>query len=109
MNDAIFVPKSSVKEVVFSGGGSKLRISFKVAELIAFAKEHQNEKGYINLNCSRRKTIGEYGDTHTLMLDTWKPRQSTNRSQPRNNNAPQRQPTASTHENKAPEDDDVPF
>jgi hypothetical protein len=69
----VYVPKSSAKEVTFRDGGSMLKLSFKVDEFIAFLQQNKNEKGYINLVCSKRREVGQYGDTHSLVLDTWKP------------------------------------
>lgn len=36
-------------------------------------KEFQNEKGYVNLVMSKRKEIGQYGETHSFTLNEWKP------------------------------------
>ncbi len=70
-----YVPKSSAKERVFNSGGSSINLSFKADELIAFIKEHRNEKGYLNLKIEKRREAGQYGDTHSVVLDTWKPEQ----------------------------------
>jgi hypothetical protein len=73
MADKVFL-KCSAKERSFSNGGTKLNISVKVEELVRFAREHANSKGYINLTVSRRREPGTYGDTHSVLLDTWEPR-----------------------------------
>jgi len=70
----VYVPKSSAKEVQFKDGGSLIRLSFKADELIAFVQEHVNERGYINLTLSKRREVSQYGETHSLMLDQWKPK-----------------------------------
>lgn len=69
----IYVPKSSAKQVNFRDGGSLLKLSFKADEMIAFLQQHRNEKGYVNLCVTERKTPSQYGDTHCCWLDQWKP------------------------------------
>jgi len=69
---AIYVPKSSAKARQ-SPIGEVLRLSFKVDELVAFVREHVNEKGYVNFEVSKRRELGTYGDTHAIKLDTWQP------------------------------------
>ena len=71
---AIYVTNSSAKEIVFDDGGSLMRIGFKVESLLAFLQTHQNEKGWINMVVTRRKTLGKFGDTHSIKLDTFKPK-----------------------------------
>jgi len=68
-----YAPMSG-KEHIFADGGSILKLSGKADKIIAFINEHANDKGYINLTVSRRKTPGQYGDTHSVALDTWKPK-----------------------------------
>ena len=55
--------KCSAKEKIFANGGSVLNIGIKA---------HTNERGYLNLNISKRNEVGQYGDTHSISLDTWK-------------------------------------
>jgi hypothetical protein len=59
-----YVKKSSAKAF---GDYGAIRISFKVDEL------EVNEKGYVNLIVQPRKTVSEYGDTHSIMYNDWKP------------------------------------
>jgi hypothetical protein len=54
--------------------GDALRVSVKVEELIRFANEHGNARGYLNLDISRRREVGQYGDTHSVVLDRWEPK-----------------------------------
>lgn len=70
--DKVFL-KCSAKEKTFSDGGSKLLIGVKVDDLIAFAKAHGNERGYLNLAVTSRREVGQYGDTHSVALDTFTP------------------------------------
>jgi len=71
MTEKIYL-KCSAKEKVFDNGGSVLNISFSADAMKAFMEAHTNERGYVNLNVSRRNEVGQYGDTHSISLDTWK-------------------------------------
>lgn len=51
-----------------------VRIGVKVEDLIAFAKQHGNERGYLNLEVKQRREPGQYGDTHSVTLDTYEPK-----------------------------------
>jgi hypothetical protein len=105
MNETIiWVPRANGKEITFQDGGKLLKLNFHVETLIAFLKQHVNEKGYINIKVQRRKEVGKYGETHSLSLDTWKPGHAAPATSPKTqqqgqavNNAP------------PPEEDDVPF
>lgn len=35
-----------------------------------------NDKGYINITMSKRKEIGKYWDTHSLVLNEYKPKEN---------------------------------
>ena len=62
------------KEHVFPDGGSVIRVSFKREELERML-QCVNERGYLNLNVNKRRTPSQYGDTHSISLDTWQPNQ----------------------------------
>src|SRR6185436_14115279 len=47
MADKVYL-KCSAKEKTFSNGGSIIKLGIKVADLIAFAQQHGNERGYLN-------------------------------------------------------------
>ena len=66
--------KCSAKEKKFSNGGSVIRLSFKDTDIAAFVREHKNEKGYVNLIVAERREVGQYGDTHSVYLDTYQPK-----------------------------------
>jgi hypothetical protein len=70
----IYVP-GSAKAKQFDWG-QVLNISFKADKIIEFIEQHKNDKGYINLKISPRKEVGQYGDTHTMEVDTWSPKQA---------------------------------
>jgi len=73
MADKVFL-KCSAKQKTFSDGGSVINLGVKVAELIAFAKAHGNQGGYLNLVIKERRAPGQYGDTHSVLLDTYVPK-----------------------------------
>jgi len=54
--------------------GQMLNIGVKADDLIAFAQQHANARGYVNLTVSERKEPGKYGDTHSVTLDTYEPK-----------------------------------
>ena len=70
MAEKIFL-KCSAKQKRFDNGGSVINLGVKVADLVAFAQEHTNERGYLNLVISERREVGQYGDTHSVTLDTY--------------------------------------
>ena len=77
--DKTYIPKSSVKQVDFKNGGHLLRFSMHAETLVKFLLdqiengEFVNDKGYLSMNISERRTASEWGDTHSASLDTWKP------------------------------------
>jgi len=71
MNEKFYL-KCRAKEKIFENGGSVLNVAIKSEELIEFVRKHTNETGYLHLNISKRKEIGQYGDTHSISLYTWK-------------------------------------
>ena len=68
MADKIYC--GSAKEINTSFGKiMKVSMSKKDIQLLT---ENLNEKGYINLNIQERKTPDNYGNTHYVIVDTWK-------------------------------------
>lgn len=72
MSDKIFV-KCSAKEHTFANGGTVLNVSMKASDMHALADTHANARGYVNLKIGSRREVGQYGDTHTVTVDTWEP------------------------------------
>lgn len=98
-----YVPKSSAKAVSFQSGGSLIKIGFNADMLIEFVKANTNDRGYINLVVAERREPSQHGDTHSVYLDTWKPKEGGQKSA---------RPAASTPPNRyAPptETDESPF
>jgi hypothetical protein len=56
--------------------GELLKLSFSEKDLDVM-RASLNEKGYVNLNCNKRKIQSDYGHTHSLTIDDWKPDQKT--------------------------------
>lgn len=52
--------------------GEMLSVSLHAEKLVEFAKNHADEKGYLNLTIAARKEPKE-GITHNAWLDTFKP------------------------------------
>ena len=72
--------KAFVKKIEFDGGGHIHKISIHKDALAEFPA---NEKGYIKLIMTAKKEPGEYGDTHYMYLDTWKPKTEGGYVQPK--------------------------
>jgi hypothetical protein len=70
--DRIFL-KCSAKAKTFNNGGSVINVGIKVEDLADFVRKHKNERGYINLVIAERREVGQYGDTHSVYLDTYQP------------------------------------
>jgi hypothetical protein len=54
--------------------GELIKISFNAQDL-QLMQSMLNEKGWVNLNCNRRQQPSQYGQTHSLVIDEWKPQQ----------------------------------
>ncbi len=44
-------------------------MSFNLEKL----QQYANEKGYVNMTMSKRREVGQYGDTHYFTLNEWNP------------------------------------
>jgi hypothetical protein len=69
--------------------GKLLKLSFSRADLVVLTN-HLNEKGYVNINCNERKSVSEWGHTHSMQIDDWQPNQNGQQQgqgqQPQQNN-----------------------
>lgn len=54
--------------------GPVLLLGFK-ADVLRELATQANARGYVNLAITARKEVGAYGDTHTVKLDTYEPKQ----------------------------------
>ena len=65
--------KGFCKEKEFNNGGSIIKVSISKAD---FNELEENDKGYVNLVVAKRKEVGQFGDTHYIYLDDFKPKKS---------------------------------
>jgi len=67
----------SGKEITFQTGGSLISITLDIETLQRFFKEHgfttQQGKKKMKMNVSKRIETDQYGNTHSVSIDTWKP------------------------------------
>ena len=67
----------------YVGGAKKMsgnfgdfhKISFS-AQDIELLQQNLNAKGYVNLVMNERRTPSQYGQTHSITIDTWEPQQT---------------------------------
>jgi len=67
--DKIYVGNGKEVETKF---GPMLKLSFNKDDLKKL-QDNLNEKGYVNLNVNKRKEESEFGSTHYMVVDNWKP------------------------------------
>jgi uncharacterized membrane protein len=65
----------SGKEIKFQNGGSLVKLSLCLSDIPdEFVKlSEKNGKKYVTLKLTSRKSIDNYGNTHSVEVDTWKP------------------------------------
>jgi hypothetical protein len=96
MSDKIYL--GSAKAIKTEHGGL-LKVSFNRDDLQKMM-DNLNAKGWINLNCSKRKEVSQYGQTHSISIDNWQPDTTQARE---GLNQPQTTPTMNDY------DDDLAF
>ena len=74
MAEKIYLKGCSAKAKTFDDGGQVIKLGLKVEDLADFCRRHKNERGYLNLVISQRREVGQFGDTHTVYLDTYTPK-----------------------------------
>ena len=65
--------------------GEFFNVSINVEKL----QQYANEKGYVNMTMSKRREVGQYGDTHYFVLNEYNPENSGNNNATPANNASQ--------------------
>jgi len=77
------------EQKVYVGGAKEINGNFGAFHKISFSHndlnmlmEHLNEKGYVNLAMNRRREPSQYGQTHSLVIDTWQPQPQGQMPQP---------------------------
>lgn len=64
-----------VREKTFaSTGNTILNVTISAEQAIAFINKYKDEQGFVRIGISRRKSASESGLTHSVWLDTWKPK-----------------------------------
>ena len=73
MSEKLYCGKGKVVEGKF---GNFMKLNLCISDIPAeFKDEARNGKLYTRLNISRMKNPDNYGNTHTVTVDTWKPEQ----------------------------------
>ncbi len=73
-------------------------MSFNVEKL----QQYANEKGYVNMTMSKRREVGQYGDTHYFTLNEYNPNNNQNTSNKQVNDS-------NDNQNDEVSVDDLPF
>lgn len=124
MEGPIYV--GSGKEHRFLDGGSSISVSLDLNGMSQLFRQYgfttQNGRKIIKLKISQRRQVGQYGETHTVTVDTWKPDQQNQgyQQQPQQQQNYQQQPQqgqqpqnnfAAPQQNGQPQrfEDDIPF
>jgi hypothetical protein len=75
-------------EKIFVGGAKEINGNYGAFHRISFSKadldilvSNLNAKGYVNLNMNKRRQPSQYGQTHSLTIDTWEPNQGQGQAQ----------------------------
>lgn len=69
MSDKKYISGSA--RAVQTQHGEILNLSLRLADMQAIV----NEKWYVNMSIMKRKEIGQYGDTHYVVENDYKPKQ----------------------------------
>ena len=69
-----------MSEKIYVGGAKEKNGNFGPFHSISFSAEdlevlmqNLNAKGYVNLNMNKRREPSRFGQTHSLVIDTWEP------------------------------------
>ncbi len=57
--------------------GNILKVGIKVDAMIEFLNKYKNDRGFVNLYINERKELGQFGQSHSVALDTWTPNAQT--------------------------------
>lgn len=76
--------KGSARMFKFQNGGEVLNLSLKLEDMAAIA----NERGYVNMTVAVRRETDDYGNTHLVYENTFKPEQGKQGQKPQGNKAP---------------------
>ena len=99
---------------VTSQYGEFFKLSFSQQDLEEMLN-NLNEKGYINLGMNKRREPSQWGQTHSIVLDTWRPTPQTAPAHEHQHfsqaqqDAQSQVPTNSPNFDEEDLDDDTPF
>lgn len=67
--------KGSSKEITFSNGGSVINLDLKIEGKLFGSKGEilPNEAGYVKVKLSKLDKPDQYGNTHSIVENDWKP------------------------------------
>jgi broad-specificity NMP kinase len=54
--------------------GQMMKVSMSRAD-VEKLQANLNEKGYVNLKIQERQSADKFGNTHSVLIDTWQPNQ----------------------------------
>lgn len=75
MAEKFYVNSVSVKTHTFPDGGELLKVGVKVDDFIAFLHANRKANGFVDLTVQKRASgPSQYGQTHSVCLDTFTPR-----------------------------------
>ena len=87
MSDKIYVGNG--KERKFDNGGSIITITVDIDAVMTACKDYgfttEAGKRKIRLKVSQRREVDQYGNSHAVEVDTWKPEPGHNQAQSGNN------------------------
>ena len=99
----------SGKAFTFQNGGSKIGVMLDMDMLSKHFKEHgfttQNGKRMMKIDVTEKREVDQYGKTHMVTLDTWKP---DSQQQGKHQAPPQKAARGSSFDDGDP-NSDIPF
>ena len=87
----------SGKEKTFDNGGSIISISVALEDYPKEFLTEYNGKRYLRLDVCKKREVDQYGKSHYVAVNTWKPEEQ------------QQQPQQQSQGNVANFEDDIPF
>jgi len=72
--------RGNAKEISFDNGGDILNLSFNIYDFLSGVdnkghkiSEFADENGWVKITAGRKREVDQYGNTHSLSLNEWKP------------------------------------
>ena len=105
----IYINGIGIKKIEFKNGGHLLKLNINFEKFGEAMRPHVNEKGYVNVVISPRKTPGKNGETHTMFVDLWKPNPEHSRASSRPGSSFAEQEKREEARAASPDEDKLPF